>query len=67
MSANFFSNKDPQLPNLNLNDSPKIKKGLPRLHSLNKMQLQGDNILFDIEGKDYNLDDIAEKLGRIYG
>lgn len=67
MSANLFSNKDPQLPNLNLNDSPKIKKGLPRLHSLNKMQLQGDNILFDIEGKDYNLDDIAEKLGRIYG
>ncbi len=66
MSGNFFANKDPLLPSLNLNEAPKIKKGLPKLHSLNKMQLQGDDILFDIDGQSCDLNYIAEKLGRLY-
>ena len=46
MTANFFSNKDPELPNLNLKKLPKINKGLP------KIQMQGDSdFLFEIDGK----------------
>lgn len=61
MTANFFSNKDPELPNLNLRGLPKIKKGLP------KLEMKGEsNLLFEIEGKNILMDDVAEKFSNIY-
>ena len=60
MNSNFFSNKDPELPNLNLKTLPKIKKGLP------KIQMNGDNLLFEIDGKNVLMDDIADKFSNIY-
>ncbi len=60
MTASFFSNKDPDLPNLNLKSLPKIKKGLP------KIQMNGDNLLFEIDGKNVLMDDIADKFSNIY-
>lgn len=61
MTANFFSNKDPELPNLNLRALPKIKKGLP------KLEMQGEkDLLFEIDGKSFLMDDVAEKFSNIY-
>ncbi len=61
MNSNFFSNKDPELPNLNLKTLPKIKKGLP------KIQMKGDSdLLFEIDGKNVLLDDVAEKFSNLY-
>ena len=61
MTANFFSNKDPELPNLNLKSLPKIKKGLPRI------QMQGESdLLFEIDGKSVLMDDVAEKFSNLY-
>ncbi len=66
MSANFFSNNDPNLPSLNLNEAPKIKKGLPKLSSLSKMQIQGDDILFDIDGRSLTMNDVANELSTLF-
>ena len=61
MTANFFSNKDPELPNLNLKKLPKINKGL------SKIQMQGDSdFLFEIDGKNINMDEVAQKFSTIY-
>ena len=61
MTANFFSNKDPELPNFNLKKRPKINKGLP------KIQMQGDSdFLFEIDGKNINMDEVAQKFSTIY-
>lgn len=61
MTANFFSNKDPELPNLNLKKLPKINKGLP------KIQMAGESdLLFEIDGKNINMDAIADKFSSIY-
>lgn len=61
MTANFFSNKDPEMPNLNLKKLPKINKGLP------KIQMQGDSdFLFEIDGKNINMDEVAQKFSTIY-
>ena len=61
MTANFFSNKDPELPNLNLKKLPKINKGLP------KIQMQGDSdFLFEIDGKNINMDEVSQKFSTIY-
>ena len=60
MTANFFSNRDPDLPNLNLKSLPKIKSALPNI----KMQGESD-WLFDTEGAN-SLDDVAEKFSTIY-
>ena len=61
MTANFFSNKDSDLPNLNLKNLPKIKKGLP------KLQMTGENdLLFEIDGKNFPVDSVAEKLNTLF-
>lgn len=61
MTANFFSNKDPELPSLNLRGLPKIKKGLP------KLEMNGEsNLLFEIDGKNILMDDLAEKFSNLY-
>ena len=45
-ATNFFSNQDPNLPNLKSLKLPKIKKGLP------KIQMTKDSdLLFEIDGK----------------
>lgn len=60
-TANFFSNNDPNLPNLKLKGLPKIKKGLP------KLELTKDNdLLFKIDDTDIPMDDIAEKFSNIF-
>lgn len=60
-TANFFSNKDPELPNLNLKNLPKIKKGLP------KIQMTGESdLLFEIDGKNILMDDVAEKVSNLF-
>ena len=61
MTANFFSNQDPDLPNLKSLKLPKIKKGLP------KIQMTKDSdLLFEIDGKNILMEDVAEKFSKLY-
>ncbi len=60
-TANFFSNKDPNLPNLNLKHLPRIKSALPNI------QMQGDSdFLFDIDGERVALSEVADKMSTIF-
>lgn len=60
-TANFFSNKDSNLPNINIKHLPRIKKSLPNI------QMQGESdLLFEIDGKNILLDDVAEKYSNIF-
>lgn len=59
MTANFFSNRDPDLPNLNLKTLPRIKNSLPNI------KMQASDLLFE-EGGESILDDVAEKFSSIY-
>ena len=60
-ATNFFSNQDPNLPNLKSLKRPKIKKGLP------KIQMTKDSdLLFEIDGKNILMDDVAEKFSTLY-
>ena len=61
MTANFFSNSDPDLPNLNLKHLPRIKKSLPNI----KMQGESE-LLFEIDGKNIQMNDVAEKFSNLY-
>lgn len=61
MTANFFSNQDSDLPNLKNLKLPKIKKGLPKIQ-----MTKSDELLFEIDGKNVLMDDIAEKFSNIY-
>lgn len=61
VTSNFFSNKDPNLPNLNLKHLPRIKSALPSL------QMQGESdLLFDIDGESVALSEVAEKMSTIF-
>lgn len=60
-TANFFSNKDPNLPNLNLKHLPRIKSSLPNI------QMQGESdFLFDINGESVALSEVADRMGKIF-
>ena len=60
-TTNFFSNQDPDLPNLQSLKLPKIKKGLP------KIQMTKDSdLLFEIDGKNILMEDVAEKFSDLY-
>lgn len=61
MTANFFSNQDPDLPNIKKLKLPKIKKGLPKIQ-----MTENQDLLFEIDGKNILMDDIAEKFTSIY-
>ena len=61
MTANFFSNKDPNLPDFCNLKLPRIKSALPNI------KMQGDSeLLFEIDGKNILMSDVAEKFGSIY-
>ena len=66
MSGNFFSNNDPNLPQINLKDSPKIQKRLPKLQGINSIQLKGDDVLFDIDGRSLTMNDIANEMNSFF-
>lgn len=61
MAANFFSNNDPNLPEIN-NKLPRIrvKTGAP------KINLEGDNLFFDIDGQNVLMDSIADSVGNLF-
>ena len=59
-TANFFSNNDPNLPNLDLKGLPRIKKGLP------KLEMTQDNLLFTFDDTSLGVDELADKIGNIY-
>ena len=60
-ATNFFSNQDPNLPNLKSLKLPKIKKGLPKIH-----MTKDSDLLFEIDGKNILMDDVAEKFSTLY-
>lgn len=61
MSTNFFSNQDPDLPNLKNLKLPKIRTGLPKIKVTDN-----SNLLFEIDGKNYLMDEIADNFGNLY-
>lgn len=69
MNSNFFANQDSNLPKLNDLKLPKIKRGLPSLQKkgLPNLQItQDSDLLFEIDGKNILMSDIAEKVSQIY-
>ncbi len=61
MKSNFFSNQDPDLPNLKNLKLPKIRTGLPKIKVTDN-----SNLLFEIDGKNYLMDEIADNFGNLY-
>ncbi len=61
MKSNFFSNQDPDLPNLKNLKLPKIRTGLPKIKVTDN-----SNLLFEIDGKNYLMDEIADNIGNLY-
>lgn len=61
MKPNFFSNQDPDLPNLKNLKLPKIRTGLPKIKVTDN-----SNLLFEIDGKNYLMDEIADNIGNLY-
>ena len=61
MKSNFFSNEDPDLPNLKNLKLPKIRTGLPKIKVTDN-----SNLLFEIDGKNYLMDEIADNFGNLY-
>lgn len=61
MAANFFSNNDSGLPEIN-NKLPRIrvKTGAP------KINLEGDNLFFDIDGQNVSMDSVADSVGNLF-
>ncbi len=59
-TANFFSNNDPNLPNLDLKGLPRIKKSLP------KLEMTQDNLLFTFDDTSFGMDELADKIGNLY-
>lgn len=61
MTVNIFSNQNSDLPSLENLKLPKIKKGLPKIE-----MTKDDDLLFEIDGQSFSLDDIADRFGRFY-
>ena len=59
-TANFFSNNDHNLPNLDLKGLPRIKKSLP------KLEMTQDNLLFTFDDTSFGMDELADKIGNLY-
>ncbi len=60
-ATNFFSNQDPDLPNLKNLKLPKIRKGLPKIH-----MTKDSDLLFEIDGKNVLMDDVASEFSNLY-
>ena len=61
MAHNFFSNNDPNLPEIS-NRLPRIrvKTGAP------KIDLKDDNLFFDIDGENISMDTIADSVSNLF-
>lgn len=61
MTFCFYSNNDDKLPDLKLQNLPKIKPSLPRIQMKDE-----SNLFFDISGETISIDKVADKLGNLF-
>ena len=59
MSTNIFSSNDPNLPDIKMG-LPKIGKRMP------KIDMKDEDVLFNVDGSPYTLEDLANSLSNFY-
>ncbi len=60
-TANFFSNNDPNLPNIKIKGLPRISRKLPEL------KMTKDDLLFTFDDDtSMSMDEFADKISAIY-
>lgn len=60
MKSNLFSNNDSNLPQINMK-LPHIRQNMPRI----KMT-EDQDLLFDIDGKEITMTEIADKVSTLF-
>lgn len=61
MAQNFFSNNDPNLPEISSRlPRIRVKTGAP------KIELKDDNLFFDIDGENVSMDSVADSFSNLF-
>ena len=59
MKPNLFSNNDQNFPQINMK-LPHIRQNMPRI------KMSDDELLFDIEGKEITMTEVADKVSTLF-